>query len=258
MSIGFLLCLSSCWTKISFISSSCMFYSCVWLDVIGISVTTWSRSTLCCLSCSSLSRACSSNCLLAFSTRHSSLHCRQPFLAFLDCIPICQVWPWGQDSISSTCPGLLTTRLKLPPNRWTVLETDSWILKQLAHSFPLRRIVLSLNLPSQFMQFLILGSLIGIYFFVGSSNDFILAGSSSRSRGREGSTELLVFASSGLNEWWSEVSIILRDGSIILEYGSLCGCGGSLMKVLIDIRQEDVSLPLDRTSDPSSLVEIID
>jgi hypothetical protein len=38
-SIGFLRCLRSCCTNISFIISNCLFCSCVWWEVAGILVT---------------------------------------------------------------------------------------------------------------------------------------------------------------------------------------------------------------------------
>ena len=63
-----------------------------------------------------------------------------------------QLWPSAHFSLKWMFPGLITFIWKVPWCISTVRLTDSWILKQLAHSFPERCILPTLNLPLQWAQ----------------------------------------------------------------------------------------------------------
>lgn len=90
---------------------------------------------------SSLALLTRSSCSLSERSRSSSLHCLHQFLAFLELNGNTQLWPsWHLSSISIR-PTRRTTRRNDPSQAPTVLETDSYLLKQLTQSLPWSLIV---------------------------------------------------------------------------------------------------------------------
>lgn len=92
-SVAFLLETTNLWNKRSLIlvytgsGCNCNYWAC-------------SSSKRCELSYSCLNLLSSSNYCRLFSTRNVSLHYLHQFLAFLECMPICQVWAWAHVRIS--------------------------------------------------------------------------------------------------------------------------------------------------------------